>query len=257
MQTTKEVRVRGSTNACASTKVPALHRSIKQRCASVNTAVTTPPAAKKELRVCTSRTCRKQGSPEVLKFLQDLAQDTEGIRVRECSCLGNCGNGPNMALMPEGRELAHVATLDDATRVLTQACGVAIPEPIVQALALKQQGNAAAIAGRLDEAAERYSAGIAMNPSAGLHLLLCNRASVYLQQGRCFEALGDAQQAVQLAPPSFVNGWVRLVDCLYAVGRHEEAAETVQVAVQKCPQFRAAPEYRVIVQALRKEGCNV
>ena len=36
-------------------------------------------------------------------------------------------------------------------------------------------------------------------------MLLCNRASALLQQGRREEALQDAQQAMQLAPPSFVN----------------------------------------------------
>lgn len=260
MQTiNKDFTVRGSKNVGTPTKAPVPHiRSIRHRCGVPVCCSAAPPSPvrKKELRVCLSRTCRKQGAQEVFKFLQDLTQEAD-VRVRDCSCLGNCGNGPNMALMPEGKELDHVATLDDATRVLTQICGVSIPEPVVKSLALKQQGNAAAIAGRLDEAAENYSAGIALNPSTGLHLLLCNRASVYLQQGRCSEALADAQQAVQLAPPSFVNGWIRLVDCLYALGRHQEASETVAVALQKCPQFRVAPEYRVIVQALRKEGCNV
>eukprot|EP00983_Pelagomonas_calceolata_P083408 1156152-Pelagomonas_calceolata.AAC.5 len=62
---------------------------------------------------------------------------------------------------------------------------------------------------------------------------------------------------VSLEQAAHAQGWIRLVDCLYALGRHQEASETVAVALQKCPQFRVAPEYRVIVQALRKEGCNV
>lgn len=48
------------------------------------------------------------------------------------------------------------------------------------------------------------------------------------------------------------QGWVRLIDCLYAAGEFERAASTLAEAVVACPSFRTAPEFRAINQALSK-----
>jgi hypothetical protein len=40
---------------------------------------------------------------------------------------------------------------------------------VIQSQEFKVLGNAAAIAGKFDEAVENYSAGIALNPSSGRH----------------------------------------------------------------------------------------
>lgn len=54
-----------------------------------------------------------------------------------------------------------------AVQVLKDMCGVPIPDEVLQSLELKLAGNTAAVAGRLDEAVEKYSAGIALNSSTG------------------------------------------------------------------------------------------
>ncbi|WP_324634851.1 (2Fe-2S) ferredoxin domain-containing protein [Phormidium sp. CCY1219] len=53
----------------------------------------------KRVRVCTNRTCRKQGAKKVLAALR--SHPLENVTVEESSCLGQCGNGPMVFVLPE------------------------------------------------------------------------------------------------------------------------------------------------------------
>ncbi len=57
------------------------------------------PQAKTVL-VCQNRTCLKQGSAQVLQAFrsQDLPETTE---IQEVNCLGQCGSGPMVLILPE------------------------------------------------------------------------------------------------------------------------------------------------------------
>ena len=48
--------------------------------------------------VCQHLTCRKQGAPKVLAAFRNL--DTPNITYEGCGCLGNCGNGPMVFILP-------------------------------------------------------------------------------------------------------------------------------------------------------------
>lgn len=49
--------------------------------------------------VCQGRSCRKDRSPQVLKAFQDFK--TSDIKIMACNCLGKCGNGPMVLILPE------------------------------------------------------------------------------------------------------------------------------------------------------------
>jgi (2Fe-2S) ferredoxin len=49
--------------------------------------------------VCQNRTCRKQGAAKVLAAFQQLS--TSEVVVVASSCLGQCGSGPIVLVMPE------------------------------------------------------------------------------------------------------------------------------------------------------------
>lgn len=49
--------------------------------------------------ICQNRTCRKQGSAEVLAAFAAIALPPE-IEVIASGCLGQCGNGPMVLLLP-------------------------------------------------------------------------------------------------------------------------------------------------------------
>ncbi|MEM7579960.1 MAG: ferredoxin [Mastigocoleus sp.] len=69
--------------------------SISQPC---NSSKQNPPLSPKCVQVCQNRTCRKQGASSVLKAF--LALPVPGITVKSSGCLGQCGNGPMVLVLP-------------------------------------------------------------------------------------------------------------------------------------------------------------
>ncbi|MBV8886392.1 MAG: (2Fe-2S) ferredoxin domain-containing protein [Chroococcidiopsidaceae cyanobacterium CP_BM_RX_35] len=53
----------------------------------------------KQVLVCQNRTCRKQGASKVLSAFQ--ARPVQNITVTGSGCLGQCGNGPMVLVIPE------------------------------------------------------------------------------------------------------------------------------------------------------------
>ncbi|HEY9748802.1 MAG TPA: (2Fe-2S) ferredoxin domain-containing protein [Allocoleopsis sp.] len=56
-------------------------------------------SAPRRVLVCQNKSCRKQGANQVLAALQTQA-GTE-VQVEASSCLGQCGNGPMLLVLPE------------------------------------------------------------------------------------------------------------------------------------------------------------
>ncbi len=68
----------------------------------------------KQILVCQNRTCRKQGSAEVLAAFRELSVDsatgeTPVLRVEGTGCLGRCGNGPMVLVLPDEVWYSRVA----------------------------------------------------------------------------------------------------------------------------------------------------
>ncbi|EMA42588.1 CbiX/SirB N-terminal domain-containing protein [Halobiforma nitratireducens] len=53
--------------------------------------------------VCTNRTCAEMGAPAVLERLRQAARDADDCdaRITRSSCLGQCGDGPTVAVYPD------------------------------------------------------------------------------------------------------------------------------------------------------------
>ncbi len=60
------------------------------------------------LLVCQNRTCRKQGSAKILAAFQTF--DIPNIAVEKSGCLGQCGKGPMVLVLPEEIWYSHVET---------------------------------------------------------------------------------------------------------------------------------------------------
>lgn len=96
----------------------------------------------KELRVCTNRTCRRQGSMQILETLSGLAPP--GVAVKSCGCLGRCGAGPNLVALPEGVVIGHCGTAARASDILMELCGKSGSDDAVkslEALALRKRAE--------------------------------------------------------------------------------------------------------------------
>lgn len=60
-------------------------------------------APESHVAVCTNRTCSEDGAPAVLESLRQQARDRDcKVRITETSCLGQCGEGPIVAIYPDG-----------------------------------------------------------------------------------------------------------------------------------------------------------
>lgn len=70
----------------------------------------------REVRVCTNRTCRRQGSFQTLETLSSLAPPN--VAVRPCGCLGRCGSGPNLVLLPDGFIVGHCGTAARSAEIM-------------------------------------------------------------------------------------------------------------------------------------------
>jgi (2Fe-2S) ferredoxin len=77
-------------------------------------------AAEKCVLVCHNKTCRKQGAPEVLKAFQ--AFNLSEVQVINCGCLGKCGSGPMVLVMPAEVWYGHVSPAD-VSSILEQQLG--------------------------------------------------------------------------------------------------------------------------------------
>jgi sirohydrochlorin ferrochelatase/(2Fe-2S) ferredoxin len=70
--------------------------------------------------VCTNQTCAAEGAPAVLERLRQEARDSNAcnVRITRSSCLGNCGDGPMVAVYPDGVWYGGVGTAD-AERIVS------------------------------------------------------------------------------------------------------------------------------------------
>ncbi|KAK6921340.1 hypothetical protein RJ641_015018 [Dillenia turbinata] len=95
-----------------------------------------------EIRVCVNRTCRRQGSFETLEVLSGVSPPN--IAVKSCGCLGRCGAGPNLVVLPNGVFIGHCGTAAKAAQVLMDFCGLSTSEEAsncLAALALRKKAE--------------------------------------------------------------------------------------------------------------------
>ncbi|MCG6138401.1 MAG: (2Fe-2S) ferredoxin domain-containing protein [Nostoc sp. LLA-1] len=64
-----------------------------------NSSKTDPSSATQCVRVCQNRTCKKQGAAKVLAAFTALP--VPNVEVTASSCLGQCGNGPMVLVLPD------------------------------------------------------------------------------------------------------------------------------------------------------------
>ncbi|XVE57193.1 hypothetical protein DITRI_Ditri04bG0072100 [Diplodiscus trichospermus] len=158
-----------------------------------------------EIRVCTNRTCRRQGSMQTLHTLTALAPPD--ISVKSCGCLGRCGAGPNVALLPNGQIVGHCGTAASAAELVVGLCyggGVADApsksKASLDALALRMRAEALIEEADFCEAERLLSQALDLKPFGGIHILYKQRSVARLAMHNYSGALDDATQSAKLAP---------------------------------------------------------
>ncbi|KAG0584991.1 hypothetical protein KC19_3G249100 [Ceratodon purpureus] len=203
-----------------------------------------------EIRVCINKTCRKSGSLETLDVIRSLAPPN--VTVESCSCIGKCGNGPNLVILPAEMMVSHCNTAAHAARLLALQCGASDPENNLKALDLKQQANKAFERGSLLEAEQLYTQAIELNPSGGLHFIYANRSALKLAQGNFQGALQDAQEAERIAP-KWAQAFVRQADALSGMGEVESALNALSTALRLDPLLRRSKGFQAKTRDLQSK----
>jgi sirohydrochlorin ferrochelatase/(2Fe-2S) ferredoxin len=77
-------------------------------------------APDKHVAVCTNQTCAADGAPAVLERLRQAERDSEACdaHITRSSCLGRCGEGPIVAVSPDGVWYGNIDA-DDADRIVS------------------------------------------------------------------------------------------------------------------------------------------
>lgn len=110
--------------------------------ANSNSMAAKAASEKIEIRVCTNRTCRKQGSLDILQLLSGISPPS--VTVNSCGCLSWCGSGPNIVILPETVFVKHCGTPRKAADVMSIVCGVDDDDGVIkclEALALRNRAE--------------------------------------------------------------------------------------------------------------------
>lgn len=252
------------------TAVPGAAAASRSRCYSL-ACTTRPPAPRRrgpapphaaseaaiEIRVCTSRTCARQGGREVLAALGALAPPPPRVDVASCGCLGRCGAGPNVAASVPGRGtavFAHVGTPARAARLLEHLLGAAEfdADAGLAALAVREKAEAALAEGNAAEAEALFTESIGLNAPGRLHLVYGSRCKARLAIGDTTGALADADEAIRIAP-KFPQSHLSRGDALFAMGEYHSAEGAYADALAVDPSIRRSKSFKARLEKLREK----
>jgi len=96
----------------------------------------------------------------------------------------------------------------------------------------KNAGNKAFIKKNYEQAIQRYTEGIEINPD---HTLYSNRSACFIQLGQWENALEDAHKCLELKE-DFAKGYFRKGVALFELGRYEDAVEALKEAYDLEPE---------------------
>ncbi|KAH9323677.1 hypothetical protein KI387_018316, partial [Taxus chinensis] len=194
-----------------------------------------------EIRVCVSKACSKTGSPQTLQLLTGLAPPH--VKVKSCNCLGRCGSGPNLVVLPAEIFVSHCTTAAHAAHLLAAQCGASDPANNLIALSLKEQGNKEFECRNAFRAEQLYSQAIELKPSGGQHFLYANRSAVRLAIGDNAGSLSDAKEASRITSNWHVP-YTRQGDAYFALGEYAAAELAFSRALAIEPSLRRSKAFK-------------
>lgn len=208
-----------------------------------------------EIRVCTNRTCRKQGSLDILQLLSGMAPPS--VAVNSCGCLGCCGSGPNIVILPDSVLVKHCGTPRKAGDVMSIVCGVDDEDEsgvikCLEALALRNRAQDEMGRAHFSQAYTLLSQAVELKPFGGLHIIYKQRSAVRLAIGDISGALEDAKQALALAP-DYSEAYICKGDVYMAMNQFYAAEESYSIALDLDPSIRRSKPFKARIAELQEK----
>ncbi|CAA7391121.1 unnamed protein product [Spirodela intermedia] len=212
-----------------------------------------------EIRVCVNRSCNRMGSREILGTISDISPPE--VTVKSCGCLGRCGAGPNLVVLPSGTMVGHCGTTARAAEVLAQICGGKRggseggfdPWKNMEALTLRKKAEAELLErGNPADAEALLSQAVDLKPSGGLHLIYKSRSVARLTQGNIGGALEDTNEALKI-DPTFAQAYICQGDAFVAMGEWTKAENAYSEALLIDPSIRRSKSFKERVTKLQEK----
>ncbi|KAK7398776.1 hypothetical protein VNO78_09948 [Psophocarpus tetragonolobus] len=204
-----------------------------------------------EIRVCTNRTCRRQGSFQTLETLAGLAPPN--VAVKSCGCLGRCGGGPNLVVLPGGLVVGHCGTAARAAEVMvTLFAGDHDPKTCLDALALRKRADIEFAKQNFTEAELLFSQAIDLKPFGGIHITFKCRSFVRLELGNYRGALQDAEEALAFAP-GYSEAYVCQGDAFLALNKFDLAEQAYLTSLDVDPSIRHTKSFKARITKLQEK----
>lgn len=211
-------------------------------------------AEKQEVRVCTNRTCRRQGSIQILDALSGLAPPE--VVVKSCGCLGRCGAGPNLVVLPGGQIFGYCATAARAAEVMlglcSRGCDAGAISKALEGLALTQRVRSELENGNFSQAELVLSQAIDLEPLGGIHVMYRYRSLARLSMGNLSGALEDATQALTLAP-NYAEAYICQGDAFLAMAHYDLAEKSYSICLQVDPSLRRSKSFKARIAKLQEK----
>lgn len=213
-----------------------------------------------EIRVCTNRTCRRQGSMQTLEILSGLAPPN--VTVKSCGCLGRCGAGPNLAALPENGDgiviVGHCGTAARAAQIMVglvldghDSDGTAAKTGL-EMLALRKRAQSELHGGNFFQAELLFSQAINMKPFGGVHTLYTDRSRARLAVENYPGALEDATEALTLAP-HYTEAYICQGDAFLAMNQFDSAEKSYLISLQIDPSMRRSKTFKARIAKLEEK----
>ncbi|CAH1423998.1 unnamed protein product [Lactuca virosa] len=209
-------------------------------------------AATKEIRVCTNKPCRRQGSTEALQVLSGI--NPPNITVKSCGCLGKCGAGPNLVILPGPTYVNHCATAARAADIMAIVAGHDSGDwkTSLEALSMRKRAEIEIEKGDFATAEILLSEAINLNPAGGLHYIYKDRSIARLGMNKAIDALADAIETSTLAP-KYHEGYMCKGDALMAMEQFEEAGDSYSTALELDPSIRTSKPFKARIAKLQEK----
>ncbi|XP_057769989.1 uncharacterized protein LOC130989862 [Salvia miltiorrhiza] len=205
-----------------------------------------------EIRVCTNRACRKQGSFDALQVLSGIAPPF--VTVNSCGCLGRCGAGPNIVILPGSVFVGHCGTPSKAANVMAVVCGADRDgeSKCLEALALRKRAEDEMDRSDFAHACHLLSQAIELTPFGGLHIIYKERSAARLAMGDVDGAFGDVNEALTIAP-RYPQAYLCEGDVYMAMDQFDKAEESYSIALDLDPSIRRSKSFKARIAKLQEK----